>query len=99
MTWLNFLSYLGMGYALYYVTIFFLDSRGSPAKPDDRAQVLTFTEKLEPEKVGLEDFELAGVSGMATSGPASVGLGGVSLKDLFALARKDAIEFTKSVSF
>lgn len=97
MTWINFLSYLGMGYALYYVALYLFDSRASPGKPSDISSVLTFSENVVPEKVSLDDF--SDVPTSAPSSPASIALGGVSIKDLFDLARKDAIEFTKSVSF
>lgn len=99
MTWINFLTYIGMGYVAYYLFMFLLDSKASPGKSAEPAPVLTFSETVEPEKISLEDIGKSMLPIANTSGPASLGLGGVSIKDLFALARKDAIEFTKSVSF
>jgi hypothetical protein len=99
MTWINFLSYLAMGYAAYYLLVILMDSRPAQGKSAEALSLLTFSETVEPEKVSLENFTNAASSARNGSGPASVALGGVSIKDLFELARKDAIEFTKSVSF
>ncbi|MEJ2880397.1 hypothetical protein [Pedobacter sp. GR22-6] len=96
MTWINFLSFLGMGYAAYYGLLILLERKSAPGKADPVSPVLTFTEFVVPEKISLEDI---GLSSPAASSPASIALGGVSIKELFVLARKDAIEFTKSVSF
>ena len=97
MTWINFLSYLGIGYAAYYLLIFLLDSRPGQSKSSNQTEVLTFSETFIPETVTLENVESSGR--IFSSSPASTGLAAVSIKDLFELARKDAIEFTKSVSF
>lgn len=99
MTWINFLSYLAMGYAAYYLFVFLADSKTSPGKSSGALPVLTFSETVIPEKVSIEDNGKGVSSGTNASGAASVALGGVTIKDLFELARKDAIEFTKSVSF
>lgn len=98
MTWINFLSFLGMGYAAYYLLIILLDSRPAPSKTNNEDNILTFSETVVPEKVALEDIPLA-VPASSTTGPASTGLGGVSLKGMFDLARQDAIQYTRSVSF
>lgn len=96
MKWISFLTYLGIGYATYYLIIILLDSMNTSRNgPKDTLPVLTFTETAEPEKISLEDF----ADNTFHAEPASIGLGSVSLKDLFTLARQDAIEFTKSVSF
>jgi hypothetical protein len=99
MTWINFLSYLAMGYAAYYLLIILMDSGPSLGNNSESSPVLTFSEHIEPEKIGLEDYGKGATAGKNSSGSGSVALGGVSIKDLFELARKDAIEFTKSVSF
>lgn len=99
MTWINFLSYLGMGYAAYYLLVILLDSRPAPGKNSETSPVLTFSETVDAQKVGLEDLGKAASSGIIASGPASVALGGVSIKELFHLARQDAIQLTRTVSF
>ena len=94
MNWISFLTYLGMGYAGYYIFMILLDSRASSGSgTPDTLPALTFSETVEPEKISLEDFK------SKVPEPGSVGLGSVSLKKVFDLARQDAIEFTKSVSF
>nr|WP_068890416.1 hypothetical protein [Pedobacter panaciterrae] len=99
MNWISFLTYLGLGYGAYYFMVFLLDSRASPGSENEASlPVLTFSETVLPEKVGLEDFGLRDATSSAGRA-ASIGMGGVSIKELFDLARKDAIEFTKSVSF
>ncbi|NQX54460.1 hypothetical protein HQN86_12615 [Pedobacter panaciterrae] len=99
MNWISFLTYLGLGYGAYYFIVFLLDSRASSGSETGASlPVLTFSETVLPEKVSLEDFGLEDNNSSA-GGAASIGMGGVSIKELFNLARKDAIEFTKSVSF
>jgi hypothetical protein len=96
MNWISFLTYLGIGYATYYLLMILLDSMtASRNSPKDTLPVLTFTETVEPEKISMEDFS----DNTFHAEPASIGLGSVSLKDLFTLAHQDAIEYTKSVSF
>jgi hypothetical protein len=99
MTWISFLSYLCMGYAAYYLFVVLLDSRSPPGKTGDVNPVLTFSETVEPEKITLTDVAVVDAIAGYPSTAASVGLGGVSIKTLFDLARQDAIQFTRSVSF
>jgi len=98
MTWINFLSYLGMAYVLYYLSVYALDRMTAPRSAvSNELPVLTFSESVEPKQVSLADV----VAEAPGSGhvPPSIGMGGVSLKELFDLARQDAIQFTRSVSF
>lgn len=100
MNWITFLSYLGVCYALYYLVVFALDSRASPGssgKPE--TTVLTFSEDYPTEKVLLEDVQPGLQPGERDSGPATVGLGGVSMQNFFALAQTEALQYTRSVSF
>jgi hypothetical protein len=98
MNWINFLSYLGMIYLLYYLSVYALERMTAPPSgPSAVLPVLTFSENTSPEQVRTEEVTGSSVdSGLV---PAAVGLGGVSLKDLFELARKDVITYTRSVSF
>lgn len=90
----------GAGYLCYYLALIVTDAMFAKkiTSENDEISVLTFTESLPPEKVSLEDFGSKGTDGVGT-GTASTGLGGVSLQNLWTLARQDAIEYTKSVSF
>lgn len=100
MNWITFLSYLGICYALYYLVVFALDSRASPGgggKPE--TTVLTFSEDYPTEKVLLEDVHPGPQTGQTDSAPASVGLGGVTMQNFFALAQTEALQYTRSVSF
>ncbi|HMI04864.1 MAG TPA: hypothetical protein VK541_20415 [Pedobacter sp.] len=100
MTWINFFTFCGIGYAVYYLMVFLLDSRAAPEGGGDIPTVLTFSEDVVPEKISLADFGAkADASVEAKFEPASVGMGGVSIKELFVLAQKDAIQYTRSVSF
>lgn len=100
LNWLTFLTITSAGYFCYYLALIVTDAMFSKKinAEKDEIPVLTFTEFSLPEKVSLEDFKSNNKSGVATE-PASIGLGGISLQNIFELARQDAIEYTKSVSF
>lgn len=100
MSWITFLTYTGICYALYYLVVFLLDSRASPGdggKPETR--VLTFSDDYPTEKVVLENITPGLQPGQSGSVPATVGLGGVSMQNFFALAQTEALQYTRSVSF
>jgi hypothetical protein len=99
MTWLNFLSLIFALYGIYYGLLLFRDSLGSTrAERTDAPEQLHFAESPAPEKVRPEDIQvIAAVSAGAT--PAAVGLGGVSLKDIFELSKAKALQYTRPVSF
>jgi hypothetical protein len=102
MNWITFLSYTSMGYAAYYLIIVLLESRRTPGPDDEKnLETFSFSKTVEAEKVSLEDYEHidAQPAPFTATEPVSSGLGGVSLKGLFDLARIDAIEYTKAVSF
>ena len=90
----------GACYLCYYLALIVTDALFSKIITAEKNEmpVLTFSEYQPPEKISLSDFKDA-AGGSADSDPASAGLGGVSLQNLFELARQDAIEYTKSVSF
>jgi hypothetical protein len=93
MTWIKFALLLSGIYAIYYTTLIswdFLRSKNHPA--DEKFHVITFEEHHEPVREipegGTEIYDSSVLSS-----------GGVSLKQLFNLARAEAIEFTRPVSF
>lgn len=100
MNWITFFSYTGMCYAGYYLVVFLLDSRASPRDSGQpETTLLNFAEDYPPEKVMLEDLAPGIQPGELSPDPASVGLGGVSMQDFFELARTEALQYTRSVSF
>jgi len=93
MTWIKFAIWLSGSYLIYYTALIFWDSirsRRSPAGSDTHE--LTFVEHIEPvrsEPEAVSEFH----------GSAVMSSGGVSLKQMFNLAREEAVEFTRAVSF
>lgn len=94
MTWIKFALWVLGIYASYYTALVFWDylrtNRGEAA--NDK-HVLTFAEDIEPFKSLLEEM-----SGSGNESPVSY-TGGVSLKQLFNLAREESVEYIKSVSY
>lgn len=94
MTWIKFALWLLGIYTIYYIALIFWDymriSRGNPI--NDKHE-LTFVEDIQPVKAPVEELTATGKeSPVAFSG-------GVSLKQLFNLAREESVEYIKSVSF
>jgi hypothetical protein len=94
MTWIKFTLYLLGIYTTYYAALILWDylriGRGEPAS--DKHE-LTFVEDIEPVKTHVEEPASSGKeSPVAFSG-------GVSLKQLFNLAREESVEYIKSVSY
>lgn len=94
MNWIKFALWLLGIYTTYYIALIFWDylrtNHGGTAV--DKHE-LTFVEDIEPLKSHVEE-----VSG--TEKESSVAFsGGVSLKQLFNLAREESVEYIKSVSF
>jgi hypothetical protein len=94
MTWIKFALWLLGIYTFYYAGIIFWDYlRSNRSTPENSKHELTFVEDIEPEKSYLEESTVTGKeSPVAFSG-------GVSLKQLFNLAREESVEYIKSVSF
>lgn len=93
MTWIKFAIWLGVIYLCYYTTLILWDiirAGRSPVSTD--AYELTFTEHIEPVRHEPE-------SESEYHGSAILSSGGVNLKQLFNLAREEAVEFTRAVSF
>jgi hypothetical protein len=110
MNWLHFLLWILGIYFLYYLVIIIYDKavggRSTDGKP--LTNELTFAETAQPQKLehGPETDAgkntKAGVNGAATGlkyEPEMIASGGVSLRDLFSLARQEAIVYTGQVSY
>jgi hypothetical protein len=98
MNWIHFLFWVVGLYTAYYLVVILLDNakRGRNASGPASTE-LTFSEDIAPKSIAhLPDRE---ASPLAKAGPATVASGGVSLKNLFGLAREEAIIYTKAVSF
>lgn len=94
MTWLKFAIWLLMMYAGYYGVLIFWDRKRSGGnRADEGKQELTFVEDSEPEKAYTDELpDHTRESPVAFSG-------GVSLKQLFNLAREESVDYIKAVSF
>lgn len=103
MSWFQFLGAIAAIYVLYYLLLLVYDKRtGVRSEAGTGMQELTFDDEQPPEKVSLEDFLVDVPFQISAEQPAVsavTGLGGVNLKGLFELARNEAIEYTRSVSF
>jgi hypothetical protein len=94
MTWIKFALWLLGIYTTYYVALIFWDYlRTNRRETGVDKHELTFVEDIEPVKSHIEEVTGTGKdSSVAFSG-------GVSLKQLFNLAREESVEYIKSVSF
>ncbi|WDF77058.1 hypothetical protein PQ469_24550 [Mucilaginibacter sp. KACC 22773] len=94
MTWIKFALWLFGIYTTYYAALILWDylrlNRGETA--NDKHE-LTFVEDIEPVRSHFEE-----VAGSGKESPVTFS-GGVSLKQLFNLAREESVEYIKSVSF
>jgi len=93
MTWIKFALWLTGIYTVYYMALIFWDFLRKGHMPiGSESHELTFVEHIEPirpEPENVSEFH----------GSAVMSSGGVGLKQLFNLAREEAIEFTRAVSF
>lgn len=97
MNWIHFLIWLAGLYILYYLVVVVTDTalRGKTAFGPASTE-LTFTEDISPKSIEhLPDKPIT----EPKPAPAIIASGGVSLKNLFGLAREEAIIYTKAVSF
>lgn len=93
MNWLKFVLWLSILYVAYYGAMIIWDFFRSRQLPvDEKSNEITFEE--DPEPVRNIDAPKADVYDASI-----LSSGGVSLKELFMLAREEAIEFTRPVSF
>lgn len=100
MNWITFLSWTTSLYLVYYLSLILYDySCNKSLAPTDSGE-LTFTEDIAPKKAGLvPEVTESPPATPAKPGPAIIGSGGVSLKNLFGLCREEAIIYTRPVSF
>lgn len=106
MNWTHFLLWLGGIYALYYTANILIDSlrNKNPVALKSAGHELIFSEPIVPQNaVELLESTAAPTSpektGQPPSAPEMIASGGVLLKDVFSLARKEAIVYIKEVSF
>ena len=96
----HFLLWLAGIYCLYYLVLIFIDVAGG--KPAGALKLatneLTFSEDIVPHEA---EHLLANdpVKSAVKAAPEVIASGGVLLKDVFSLARKEVIDITKKVSF
>jgi hypothetical protein len=95
MNWIHFSGWVAGLYSLYYLAVILIDLAGTKNVPAAAlTHELTFSEQVETQKPEHRPEEDARPSGMAM-----IASGGVPIKELFSLARKELIVYTKSVSY
>ena len=93
MNWIKFAVWLSGIYVVYYLVLIFWDAlRSGRSTVSNEPHQLTFVEHTAPVQKQLHTEADA-------TGSSIISSGGVNLKQLFSLAREEAIEYTKSVSF
>jgi hypothetical protein len=93
MTWLKFALWLSGIYLTYYSALILWDFlRSGKQREEKNSHELSFEEDIEPIREIAEPSPQIYDSSILSSG-------GVNLKQLFNLAREEAIEFTRPVSF
>lgn len=102
MNWIHFFLWIAGLYVLYYLVMVLLDLAGTAGKPlaGAASQTLTFSEQVQPVQLQQEAAtDEAGGTTNKKQAREVIASGGVSLKDLFNLARQEAIIYTNSVSY
>lgn len=105
MSWIQFLSWMLGIYAFYYSGLIAFDLLGSrrPAGTGSENGSIVVIDIPEPEKVSLKEIEDEQIDYFIGEGemdePPIIFSGGVSIQELFALARSESVEYTSSVSF
>jgi len=101
MNWIHFLLWLTGSYCLYYLAVILLDMAANKRLQGAYAngRELTFSEHSAPHDAALllQETEAQAAQHLGTSD--MIASGGVLLKDIFSLARKEAIVYLKEVSF
>ena len=93
MTWIKFAIWLSGLYIAYYLLIILFDLMKGKNQPAASAgSELTFSEHFEPVSA-VPDLSQPDAADPVVSS------GGVSLKQIFSLAREEAIEYIRPVSF
>ena len=94
MTWIKFALWLLGIYTIYYAAIIFWDQlRNNRTPAENSNHELTFVEDIAPQTPYSEELSVSDIESPVTFS------GGVSLKQLFNLAREESVEYIKSVSF
>ena len=94
MNWIKFTTWLLGIYTCYYAILIFWDyfrTKGT-VNADEKPELVFAGDDEQIHVVGDE-------TGTAIPGSPVISSGGVSLKDLFNLARDESIEYIKAVSF
>ena len=101
MNWIHFLLWLSGAYFLYYLTVILLDTAKNKSlqSAGSNGHELTFSEHSAPHDAALLLQETEAQSAQNLGTPAMIASGGVLLKDVVSLARKEAIVYLKEVSF
>jgi hypothetical protein len=100
MNWTHFLLWLAGIYCLYYLVLILIDAAGGKQSGALKLATndLTFSEDIVPhEAEHLLTNEQ--VKSAAKAAPEIIASGGVLLKDVYSLARKEVIVYTRQVSF
>jgi len=93
MTWMKFALLLSGMYLMYYGAVILWDLLRGGKNPDEkRSHELSFEENIEPVREDPDPVPQIYDSSVLSSG-------GVSLKQLFNLAREEVIEYTRPVSY
>lgn len=94
MTWIKFTFSLLCIDTIYYAVLILWDYlRTGRGETGNEKHELIFVEDIEPVQVRAEE-----VNGNGKGSPVAFS-GGVSLKELFNLAREESVEYIKAVSF
>ncbi|RBQ08957.1 hypothetical protein [Pedobacter miscanthi] len=110
MTWTQFIIYLIGAYSFYYGANLFFDyyrTAGTGDSIDTGLISVGLSSADLPRKIAMEDLdpgfsEIDYFVGDTDSDPVDspiVSSGGISIRELFELARDESIEFTRAVSF
>jgi hypothetical protein len=102
MNWLHFFLWVAGLYALYYLLVILYDVAGTKNAPaaGTISNELTFSEKVHPVQLQHQPVSENAEGTTAKKHEREVIVsGGVSLKDLFNLARQEAIIYTNPVSY
>ena len=108
MNWLHFSFWVAGIYALYYLALILTDLAGGKKNAANAlSPELTFSEHVPPVALMPDPHEQAGNDKARTGDdtaakkqqPEVISSGGVSLRDLFSLARQEAIIYTNAVGY
>ena len=96
MNWIHFFIWVAGIYTLYYLAVIGIDVAGGNRTPAAKSLTneLTFSEQVETQRLEHKPEEE-----VKPTGNAMIASGGVPIRELFSLARKELIVYTKSVSY